>query len=166
MSRGGAGGRGQHEHIRKTVLRRLPAERDRRRRPAIEKARGLLAGEGDRLRPDPQHLVPERRNVDRKSQRLMIHARARLAEIGEADPELQQRRKLARLKAARRDADLVNRAPEPVAGMRVIVAKVCRPLAGGGADEDEAQAGLELVGEFFQRGRAFRESRGSRMWPA
>lgn len=83
----------------------------------------------------------------------MVHARARLAEIGEADPELQQRRKLARLKAARRDADLVDRAPEPIAGMRVVVAEVGRPLAGGGADEDEAQAGLELVGEFVHVGQ-------------
>ena len=84
----------------------------------------------------------------------MIHARARLAEIGETDPELQQRRKLARLEAARRDADLVDRAPEPVAGMRVVVAEIGRSLAGGGADEDEAEVGLELVGEFFQGGRS------------
>jgi hypothetical protein len=33
--------------------------------------------------------------------------------------------------------------------MRVVVAEVRRALAGGGADEDEAEGGLELVGEFF-----------------
>jgi hypothetical protein len=53
--------------------------------------------------------------------------------------------------SARRDADLVERAPEAIAGMRVVMAEVGRPLTCGGADEDEAEVMLELVGKFFQR---------------
>jgi hypothetical protein len=39
--------------------------------------------------------------------------------------------------------------------MRVVVAEVGGTLAGGGADEDEAQTGLELVGQLFHRVRLF-----------
>ena len=53
-----------------------------------------------------------------------------------------------RLIAAVRDADLMQRAPEAIAGMRVIMADVSRPLACGGADEDKAEVGTELVGKF------------------
>src|SRR6266704_7001001 len=77
----------------------------------------------------------------------MIHPGARLGEIGEADPEFEQRRELARLIAARRDAGLMDRTPEAVAGMGVVVPEFGRACAGGGADEDEAQVGAELVGE-------------------
>ena len=80
----------------------------------------------------------------------MVHARAELADIGEADAELQQRGKFVRLVPARRDADLVDGAPEAIAGTGVVMAQVGGALAGGGADEDEAEVGLELVGEFFQ----------------
>ena len=54
----------------------------------------------------------------------MVHSRAELADIGETDAEAQEGRKFMRLKSARRDADLVQRAPEAVAGMRVVVADV------------------------------------------
>ena len=80
----------------------------------------------------------------------MVHSRTGLAQIGEADAEAQEIRKFMRRVPARRDADLVDRAPEPIAGMRVVVAEVSRSLARGGADEDEAEMGLKLVGEFFQ----------------
>ncbi len=59
--------------------------------------------------------------------------------------------------SARRDADLMDRAPEAIAGMRVVMAEVGRPLARRGANEDEAEVGLELVGQFFQRGQSFRQ---------
>ena len=42
-----------------------------------------------------------------KGEGLMVHARAELAKIGEADAEFQQLRKFMRLVSARRDADLV-----------------------------------------------------------
>jgi len=80
----------------------------------------------------------------------MVHPRAELANIGEADAEAQERGKFMRLVPARRDADLVQRAPKAIAGMRVVVAQVGRPLSGGGADEDQAKVLLKLVREFFQ----------------
>lgn len=80
----------------------------------------------------------------------MVHSRAELADVGEADAEFQQRGKFMRRVAARRDADLVDGAPEAIAGTSVVVARLGGTLAGGGADEDESQVGLELVGEFFQ----------------
>jgi len=41
----------------------------------------------------------------------------------------------------------MDRAPEPVAGMGVVVSDRGRARAGGGADEDEAEVGAELIGE-------------------
>jgi hypothetical protein len=85
----------------------------------------------------------------------MVHSRAELAKIGKADAEFQQRRKLIRRVSARRDTDLMDSAPETIAGMRVVMAQVGGSLARGGADEDEAEVMQELVGEFFQRGSLF-----------
>ena len=68
----------------------------------------------------------------------MVHSRAGFAHVGEANAEFQQVRKFMRLISARRDANLVDRAPEPIAGMRVVMTDVGRPLAGSGADEDQA----------------------------
>jgi hypothetical protein len=44
----------------------------------------------------------------------------------------------------------VDRAPKAIAGMRVVMAGVGRPLARSGADEDQPKMSLKLVGEFFQ----------------
>lgn len=63
-----------------------------------------------------------------------------------------------RLVSSRRNANLMDRAPKAVAGMRIIVAQVGRPLSGSSADEDQPQTILQLVGEFFQRVRAFCEA--------
>ena len=41
----------------------------------------------------------------------------------------------------------MDRAPEAVAGMGVVVPEFGRARRGGGADEDEAEVGTELVGE-------------------
>lgn len=41
----------------------------------------------------------------------------------------------------------MDRAPETVAGMGVVVPELGRARAGGGADEDETEVGAELVGE-------------------
>jgi hypothetical protein len=69
----------------------------------------------------------------------VIHPDARLAEIGEADPEREQFRELARLIAPRRDAGLMKRAPEAAAGMGMVVPDsaerveaACRRRRGGG----------------------------------
>ena len=84
----------------------------------------------------------------------MVHSRTELAEVGEADAELQQRGKFTRLVSARRDADLVDGAPEAIAGTGVVVAEVSGALSGGGADEDEAEVRLELVGKAFGGSRS------------
>ncbi len=68
----------------------------------------------------------------------MVHARAGLAHIGEAYAELQQAWKFMRLISARRDPDLVDRAPEAIAGMRVVMTFVGGSPTGSGADEDQA----------------------------
>jgi hypothetical protein len=83
----------------------------------------------------------------------MVHSRTELANIGEANAEFQQRRKLMRLVSARRYADLVNRAPKAIAGMRVVMAQIGRPLSGSGADEDQSKMFPKLVRKFFQRVR-------------
>jgi hypothetical protein len=41
----------------------------------------------------------------------------------------------------------MDRAPEAVAGMGVVVPELGRTRRGGRADEDEAEVGTELVGE-------------------
>ena len=86
----------------------------------------------------------------------MVHSRAELADVSKADAEFQKRGKFMRLISAWRDADLVDRAPEAVAGTGVVMAYVGGSLSGGGADEYEAQVRLKLVGELFQLARAFR----------
>ena len=68
----------------------------------------------------------------------MVHSRTDFAHIGEANAEFQQAWKFMRLIPARRDADLVDRAPKAIAGMRVVVTYIGGSLAGGGADKDEA----------------------------
>jgi hypothetical protein len=54
----------------------------------------------------------------------MVHSRTDFAHIGEANAEFQQARKFMRLISARRYADLVDRAPEAIAGMRVVMTYV------------------------------------------
>ena len=103
-------------------MRKLPAQRNRFRRSPIEKARGLLAGEGDCLRSITPHLFPESRNIDREGEGLMVHSRTGLAHIGEANAEFQQAWKFMRFISARRDADLVDRTPKAIAGMGVVMA--------------------------------------------
>ena len=68
----------------------------------------------------------------------MVHSRTDFAHVGETNAALQQARKFMRFISARRDADLVDRAPEAIAGMRVVMAFVGGSLAGGGADEDQS----------------------------
>lgn len=155
VARCGTGWRGQHEHSREVLQRRLLAQRYRLGGSSVKKACGLLAGEGDRRGPVLPHLFPESRNVDWEGEGLTIHARARFAQIGEANSGFQQRPKLMRLVSARRDADLMDRAPKAIAGMRIVMAQVGRPLSGSGADEHQSQTILQLVGKSFQLVRAF-----------
>jgi hypothetical protein len=54
----------------------------------------------------------------------MVHSRAGFAHIGEADVKLEQGREFMRLVAARRKADRVDRTPEAVSRMRVVMAGV------------------------------------------
>jgi hypothetical protein len=97
VARCSAGRRGQHEDIWKILLRRLPAQDNRLGRPSIKKTRRLLASEGDGLGPKVTHLFPERGNLDGEGEGLMVHARAELADIGEADAEAQECGKFIRL---------------------------------------------------------------------
>jgi len=80
----------------------------------------------------------------------VIHPRARLGEIGEADAKLDQLRELAWLIAPRRDPGLMDRAPEAVTGIGVVVPELGRARRGGGADEDEPEVGKEKVGEAME----------------
>jgi hypothetical protein len=155
VARCGPGWRGQHEDNWKILQRRLPAQRDRFRRSTIEKARSLLAGEGDGHRPIVTHLFPEGRNIDGEGEGLMVHSRAELAKIGKANAEFQQRPKFMRLVSARGYADLVERAPKTITAMRVVMAYVSRPLSSSGADEDQSQLIPKLVRKHFQRVRTF-----------
>ena len=90
----------------------------------------------------------------------MVHSRTDFAHVGETNAELQQAWKFMRFISARRDADLVDRAPKAIAGMRVIVAFVGGPLAGSGTDEDQSQMILKLVRKFFQRVRSLSSKSG------
>ena len=56
-----------------------------------------------------------------------------------------------RLVSARCYADLVDRAPKAIAGMRVVMACVGGPLSSSGADEDQSQMILKLVRKLFYR---------------
>jgi hypothetical protein len=142
------------------LLWRLSAEGYRFRRTSIEKARSLLAGEGDGHRPMAPHLFPKGWNIDREGEGLMVHPGAELANIGETNSEFPERGKFVRFVPSRRDADLVERAPKAIAGMRVVMANVCRPLSGSGADEDQSKMFLKLVGKLFQSVCPVRQSRG------
>jgi len=101
-----------------------------------------------------QHLLTKCRDVDWKGKRDAIHARAGLAHVGEADVDIPQACKLMRLVLARCESDLMDRAPEAVAGMRIIMAFVGRPLTSSGADEDQFQVIPKQVGKPFVEVRA------------
>ena len=79
----------------------------------------------------------------------MVHSRAGLAHIGEANAEFQQARKFMRFISARRDVDLVDRAPKAIAGMRVVMTHIGGSLAGGGADEGPGAGEAEVGQEVF-----------------
>src|SRR3954462_5716965 len=116
-----AGRRGQHEYLRQTLIPLLSPQRNPTRWSAIKQARRLLARERNRPRAKLFDLGFESRHVDCLRRDLVIHPGARLGEIGEADPELKQASELARLIAPRRDPGLMDRAPEAVAGMGIVV---------------------------------------------
>jgi len=54
----------------------------------------------------------------------MVHSRTDLAHVGEANAEFRQAWKFMRFIEARRDADLVERTPKAIAGMRVVMTHV------------------------------------------
>jgi hypothetical protein len=56
-----------------------------------------------------------------------------------------------RLVSARRDPDLVDGAPEAIAGMRVVMACFSGAAASRGPDEDQPQVIPKLVREFVHR---------------
>src|SRR5260370_27364752 len=124
VGRCGAGRRSQQEDRWKISLRKLPAHRNRLRRSPVKKTRGLLAGEGDCLRPISQHLFTESRKIDGEVEGLMVHSRTGLAHIGEANAEFQQAWKFMQFILARRYADLMDRAPKAVAWMHLVVTYV------------------------------------------
>ena len=103
---------------------RLSAQLNCFRRSSIEEACGLLAREGDCLRPILQHLLTESRDVDGEVERRMIHSRTGLAHVGETNAEVQQARKLMRLILAWGYPGLVDGAPKAIAGMSIIMTDV------------------------------------------
>ena len=96
----------------------------------------------------------------------MVHSRTEFTHVGEANAEFQEFAKFMRLVSARRYADIVQRAPKSIAGMRVVMAQVGGPLARGGADEDQSQLFPKLVRKLFHRVCPFGQSRVRRTgWP-
>jgi hypothetical protein len=54
----------------------------------------------------------------------MVHSCGQFAHVGEANAEFEQAWKFMRLISARRDPDLVDRAPKAIAGMGLVVTYV------------------------------------------
>ena len=73
----------------------------------------------------------------------MVHARGELGDVGQADAECVKRLILFWRDQARRQPDLVQRAPEFVLGMGVIGSLQRRLPPGGGAAEHQVQPGPE-----------------------
>jgi hypothetical protein len=70
-----------------------------------------------------------------------------LHEVREPDPELRQRRELRRREYARREPDLVERAPEAIARSRVVLAQLRGAPSRRRPAHDEAQVVGRHVGE-------------------
>jgi hypothetical protein len=81
---------------------------------------------GERYGAGPVRLDhrPEAGDIERLPCDLVIHPGAELGEIGEPDAELKQRGELVGLVQPRRDPGLIQRAPEAIAVMNVIVPAV------------------------------------------
>jgi hypothetical protein len=60
--------------------------------------------------------------------------------------------KLARFVKARCQADVMDRSPKAIAGMRVVMAHFGGSRTCRGADEDEAKIVLKLIWKFFHVG--------------
>lgn len=123
------------------------AERQRTGRLAVKQARSLLARECNRSGLPGLHLRLEACDVEGLPRNLVVHPRAGFREISEADAPFEQGGELAWLMPPGGDPDLVQGAPEAIARMGVVVPHAGGSCAGGGADEDEAEVGAELVGE-------------------
>src|SRR4051812_37973612 len=92
----------------------LPAKGNSAGRLAVEQAGGLLAGEGNCLRTIVCDFASQTCDVGRISCELMIHARLGLVQIGEPDSERQQCVEFAGVIPLRREACLMDRAPEAI----------------------------------------------------
>ena len=77
----------------------------------------------------------------------MVHARAKLAKIGEADAEFHELAKFMRCVSARRDADLVKRAPEAISRAGVVALSLCRRPSSRSPDHDEVEPRGQEVGQ-------------------
>ena len=78
---------------------------------------------------------------------LMIHAGGEFGDIGEPDAKRPQRGIFAGGEQARRQADLIKRAPEFVLGVRVIGLLQRRLSSGRGAAEHQLKARLQPLGQ-------------------
>ena len=91
----------------------------------------------------------------------MVHPRAGFGKIGETDAQFEQRSEFVWLMSPGGDPDLMQRAPEAVAGMRVVVADTGGSRAGRRANEDEAKVGTELIWQAVEMGVGHPASAGS-----
>ena len=147
MPGGRTGWRRQYKDGGKAVHRRLFAERQCAGRPIVKQTRGFLARECNCSGVIGSYLCLEACDVERLPGDLMVHPRAGFRKIGEADARFEQRCELARLMTPRRDPDLMQCAPEAVAGMSVVVPDTGGASAGRRANEDEAEVGAKLIGQ-------------------
>ena len=92
-------------------------------------------------------LCVESGDVEGLPGNLVVHPRAGFGKIGETDSQVEQRGELVGLMSPGGDPDLMQRTPEAVAGMGVVVADAGGSGAGRRADEDEAKVGAELIGQ-------------------
>ena len=145
--------RGQHEHGR-PFMPHLTTNADPSCRFAEPEPCRSLACEGERARLQPLYLVPEALHIERLAGDLRIDAPARLAEIRQPHAEVQQQRILMRCKQARRDTRLMQRAPEPIARVRILGANRRRHRPRRRAHEPDAQIRRETVRQDMGRRRS------------
>jgi len=146
-----AGRRGEDEHVGEVGYGRWLATvgDDAGSTGAKPYAGGPLAGEGDCAWAITAHDSFETIGVEGVCGDVMVHAGAQLRHVREADAEGEQVLKLGWGEQPRRQPDLVQGAPEPVAAAGVVVPQLSRALPGGRADEHNAQVGREDVGELM-----------------
>ena len=106
---------------------------------AEDAAVGLLADEGDRVRPELVGQLLEPAGVEVAAPEVARARRRAVRGVGHAEPELEQLELLLGLEEPRREAGVVEQAPEVVARVREVGVRGRRDPAGVDAAEDAAE---------------------------